>query len=216
LVFTAKYAESWELLKKADGILVPGGFGDRGTNGKILAAKYAREQKKPYLGICLGLQIAVIEHARSLLDWADANSEEFSATTGHKVVIFMPEIDKTQMGGTMRLGARQTMFKDENSISYKLYKKLWPSANPKYIMERHRHRCETCLLWGKLKIDSFLLAIDFSYEVNPAFLDTLAKTGLHFVGQDDTGTRQEIIERRDHPYYVAYVLSLFNYMQIGR
>lgn len=76
---TAKHEQSWKLLREADGILVPGGFGDRGVEGKIIAAKYAREHKKPFLGICLGLQIAVIEHAKNLLGWADATSEEFNS-----------------------------------------------------------------------------------------------------------------------------------------
>jgi CTP synthase len=91
-------------LKEANGILVPGGFGDRGVEGKILAANYARTTGKPYLGICLGLQVAVIEVARNVLGWKGANSEEFNDKAEPKVVVYMPEISKTHMGGTMRLG----------------------------------------------------------------------------------------------------------------
>ncbi|XP_020251407.1 CTP synthase-like isoform X4 [Asparagus officinalis] len=104
------YEAAWNLLKGADGILVPGGFGDRGVQGKILAAKYARENSIPYLGICLGMQIAVIEFARSVLKLEDANSTEFDPDTSNPCVIFMPEGSKTHMGGTMRLGSRRTYF----------------------------------------------------------------------------------------------------------
>ncbi len=91
-------------MKAAHGILVPGGFGDRGIEGKILACNYARTQNKPFLGICLGMQLAVIEVARNVLGWKNANSTEFNEQVDHKVVVFMPEIDPTHMGGTMRLG----------------------------------------------------------------------------------------------------------------
>ncbi|XP_020251408.1 CTP synthase-like isoform X5 [Asparagus officinalis] len=107
------YEAAWNLLKGADGILVPGGFGDRGVQGKILAAKYARENSIPYLGICLGMQIAVIEFARSVLKLEDANSTEFDPDTSNPCVIFMPEGSKTHMGGTMRLGSRRTYFQSD-------------------------------------------------------------------------------------------------------
>jgi len=106
-----KYEHSWGVIRQANGILVPGGFGDRGIEGKILAAKYARENKIPYLGICLGLQIAVIEIARNLLNLEGANSEEFDQNSPHILVKFMPEGHRSQMGGTMRLGKRETIFK---------------------------------------------------------------------------------------------------------
>lgn len=178
-----KYEESWNLLKGAHGILVPGGFGNRGIEGKIAAAKYARESKKPYFGICLGLQIAVIEVARNVVGWANSTSEEFDKDAERKVVVYMPEISKTHLGGTMRLGARETIFKSDQSVAYQLYKNLQPE-NPDYlrVSERHRHR----------------------YEVNPALVaDISSKSGLQFVGQDETGTRQEIVEIPEHPYFVA-------------
>nr|XP_033516959.1 CTP synthase-like isoform X2 [Nicotiana tomentosiformis] len=114
------YRSSWNLLKGADAVLVPGGFGDRGVEGKILAAKYARENRIPFLGICLGMQIAVIEYARSILGLQDANSTEFDPNTQNPCVIFMPEGSKTHMGGTMRLGSRRTYFQVRDSKSAKL------------------------------------------------------------------------------------------------
>ena len=110
------HADSWERLKKADGILVPGGFGDRGIEGKVLAAEYARTSSTPYLGICLGLQIAVIEFCRNVLGWKDSNSTEFNDNTPYPVVIYMPEISKTHLGGTMRLGSRRTIINDEKVL----------------------------------------------------------------------------------------------------
>ncbi|CAN6444592.1 unnamed protein product [Victoria cruziana] len=114
------FQAAWNVLKRADGILVPGGFGDRGVQGKVLAAKYARENKIPYLGICLGMQIAVIEFSRSILGLHDANSTEFDPDTKNPCVIFMPEGSKTHMGGTMRLGSRRTYFHIADSITAKL------------------------------------------------------------------------------------------------
>jgi CTP synthase len=114
------YKAAWDLLKGADGILVPGGFGDRGVQGKILAAKYAREKNVPYLGICLGMQIAVVEFARHVMNLTDANSTEFDPDTKTPCVIFMPEGSKTHMGATMRLGSRRTFFKVADCKSAKL------------------------------------------------------------------------------------------------
>eukprot|EP01126_Amoeba_proteus_P035509 TRINITY_DN3586_c0_g1_i3.p1 TRINITY_DN3586_c0_g1~~TRINITY_DN3586_c0_g1_i3.p1 ORF type:complete len:584 (+),score=122.18 TRINITY_DN3586_c0_g1_i3:95-1846(+) len=173
-----KYHNSWEVLKRADGILVPGGFGVRGLEGKVLAAKFARENKIPYFGICLGLQVSVIEFARNVLGWETANSEEFSEDGNH-VVIFMPEISKTHMGGTMRLGTRKTIVKDHSSILPRLYKEIWKVGSS--IDERHRHR----------------------YEVNPKVVQQLEDHGFHFVGQDESGQRQEMAELCGHPYYVG-------------
>eukprot|EP01125_Pyxidicula_operculata_P008749 TRINITY_DN2908_c0_g1_i3.p2 TRINITY_DN2908_c0_g1~~TRINITY_DN2908_c0_g1_i3.p2 ORF type:complete len:270 (+),score=61.98 TRINITY_DN2908_c0_g1_i3:1007-1816(+) len=175
----AKYEEAWKLIKSAHGILVPGGFGNRGTEGKIIAANYARTNKIPYFGICLGLQIAVIEYARNVLGWTDATSEEFEVESEHQVVVFMPEISKSVMGGTMRLGARQTIINDKSKIASVLYKRLWNVEGK--VNERHRHR----------------------YEVNPAYVEALSKAGLKFVGQDESGVRQEILELDDHPFYLG-------------
>ncbi|CAL5096511.1 unnamed protein product [Urochloa decumbens] len=169
------YNAAWSLLKGADGILVPGGFGDRGTKGKILAAKYARENNVPYLGICLGMQIAVIEFARHVMNFPHANSTEFDPDTKTPCVIFMPEGSKTHMGGTMRLGSRRTFFKTNDCKSARLYDDV------NYIDERHRHR----------------------YEVNPDMVPIFENAGLQFVGRDETGRRMEIIEMPDHRFYVG-------------
>ncbi|RIA89200.1 CTP synthase [Glomus cerebriforme] len=180
-----KYREAWENLRSANGILVPGGFGTRGTEGKIAAAKFARENKVPYLGICLGLQVAVIEFARNVCDLEAANSEEFDKHAKHQVVINMPEISTTHLGGTMRLGLRPTIFQ-VGTESWSKIRKYYESAqsifgDDHHVSERHRHR----------------------YEVNPNYVQILEEKGLYFVGRDDTGKRMEIMELKDHPFYVA-------------
>ena len=167
--------EDWTTLKRADGILVPGGFGDRGIEGKILAAKYARTHKVPYLGICLGLQIATIEFCRNVLGLESANSTEFDENTPNPAVVFMPEISKTHLGGTMRLGSRPTIFQVDDCKTKRLY------GNASQVDERHRHR----------------------YEVNPDLIEKIENAGLVFVGKDETGQRCEIFELDDHPYYVG-------------
>ncbi|XWS10501.1 hypothetical protein CRYUN_Cryun39dG0084800 [Craigia yunnanensis] len=169
------YRAAWNSLKGADGILVPGGFGDRGVQGKILAAKYARESKVPFLGICLGMQIAVIEFACSVLGLHDANSTEFDPKTTNPCVIFMPEGSKTHMGGTMRLGSRRTYFKVPDCKSAQLY------GDATFVDERHRHR----------------------YEVNPDMISELEAAGLSFVGRDESGRRMEIVELPSHPYFIG-------------
>ncbi|KAG2666999.1 hypothetical protein I3760_15G091600 [Carya illinoinensis] len=169
------YKAAWDCLKGADGVLVPGGFGDRGVQGKILAAKYAREKNVPFLGICLGMQIAVIEFARSVLGLHDANSTEFDPETTNPCVIFMPEGSKTHMGGTMCLGSRRTYFNVTACTSAKLY------GNVNFVDERHRHR----------------------YEVNPNIISHLENAGLSFVGRDETGQRMEIVELPSHPFFVG-------------
>ncbi|XP_060178467.1 uncharacterized protein LOC132608747 isoform X2 [Lycium barbarum] len=156
-------------------VLVPGGFGDRGVKGMILAARYARENSVPFLGICLGMQISVIEFARSVLHLDKANSEEFDPQTPDRVVIFMPEGSKTHMGSTMRLGSRRTLFQTPDCIAAKLYN------NSEYVDERHRHR----------------------YEVNPDIVGSLEEAGLKFVGRDESGKRMEILELQDHPFYIG-------------
>uniref|UniRef100_A0A673LJR6 CTP synthase n=1 Tax=Sinocyclocheilus rhinocerous TaxID=307959 RepID=A0A673LJR6_9TELE len=170
-----KYHEAWQKLCSADGILVPGGFGVRGTEGKIQAISWARKQKKPFLGVCLGMQLAVCEFARNMLDWKDANSTEFDAETKYPVVIDMPEHNPGQMGGTMRLGKRRTIFKTKNSILRKLY------GDVDYVEERHRHR----------------------FEVNPELKQHFEEKGFRFVGQDVEGERMEVIELDDHLYFVG-------------
>ncbi|KAG0233380.1 CTP synthase ura7 [Actinomortierella wolfii] len=172
-----KYYEAKADLCSAQGILVPGGFGGRGVEGKIIAAKHARERNIPYLGICLGLQIAVIEFARNVCGIADADSAELNENTPSPVVVFMPEISKTHLGGTMRLGIRPTVFQPntENSKIRKLY------GGVESVEERHRHR----------------------YEINPEMVGQFEAKGLQFVGKDETGQRMEIVELANHPFFLG-------------
>uniref|UniRef100_A0A8C2JK03 CTP synthase n=1 Tax=Cyprinus carpio TaxID=7962 RepID=A0A8C2JK03_CYPCA len=160
-----RYHEAWQKLSRRCKH-IPGGFGVRGTEGKIQAISWARKQKKPFLGVCLGMQLAVCEFARNMLDWKDANSTEFDPETEHPVVIDMPEHNPGQMGGTMRLGKRRTIFKTKNSILRKLY------GDVDYVEERHRHR----------------------FEVNPELTQHFEEKGFRFVGQDVEGERMEVIE----------------------
>lgn len=169
------YIQAWQQLERADGILVPGGFGGRGVEGKIAAARFAREQNRPYLGICLGMQIAVIEFARNVLGWKNSNSSEIDPATPNPVVVFMPEGSTTHKGGTMRLGSRRTILQTVDCISAKLYQ------TEQYVDERHRHR----------------------YEVNPELVPQFEEAGLRFVGKDETGTRMEIVELKGHRFFVA-------------
>nr|XP_048296598.1 CTP synthase 2 isoform X1 [Myodes glareolus] len=170
-----KFHEAWQKLCLADGILVPGGFGLRGTVGKLQAISWARTKKIPFLGICLGMQLAVIEFARNCLNLEDANSTEFEPNTPVPLVIDMPEHNPGDLGGTMRLGLRRTVFTTENSVLRKLY------GDVPYIEERHRHR----------------------YEVNPNMINRFEEKDLCFVGQDVDGKRMEIIELTSHPYFVG-------------
>lgn len=173
----AEFHKAWHAVCTADGILVPGGFGNRGTEGMIQAAKWARTNKTPYLGICLGMQIAVIEFARHVCDISKAGSIELDEKCQDPVVIFMPEIDKSNLGGTMRLGLRPTLFQEGSEWSR--LRQLY--GEKKEIHERHRHR----------------------YEINPDYIDRLHKGGLEFIGKDDKGVRMEIVELKDHPWYVG-------------
>lgn len=170
-----EYQAAWMLLKDADGVLVPGGFGDRGIEGKILAANYARTNNIPYLGICLGLQIATIEFCRNVLGLEGANSTEFEEHPKVAAVVFMPEISKTHLGGTMRLGSRPTIWQVDACKIRSLY------GAGETVDERHRHR----------------------YEVNPDLIEDIEAAGLKFVGKDETGQRCEIFELDNHPYYVG-------------
>ena len=172
---TENHDEAWELLRAADGILVPGGFGSRGVEGKIAAANYARTNNVPYLGVCLGLQIATIEFCRNVLGLEGANSTEFDEDTPNPAVVFMPEISKTHMGGTMRLGTKPTPFLVDDCKIRRLY------GGSKHVDERHRHR----------------------YEVNPELIERIEGAGLKYVGKDETGQRCEIMELEGHPYFVG-------------
>lgn len=171
----ALYHEAWQILCNSQGVVVPGGFGSRGMEGKVTACKWCRENNIPFLGICLGLQAAVIEYSRNILGLKDANTTEIDPNASTPVVIDMPEHNTGQMGGTMRLGKRTTVLKEGESIIKRLY------GNPETIEERHRHR----------------------YEVNPKYVPALEEAGLSFVGMDTEKERMEIIELKGHPYYIA-------------
>uniref|UniRef100_A0A8C3BGS8 CTP synthase n=1 Tax=Cairina moschata TaxID=8855 RepID=A0A8C3BGS8_CAIMO len=171
---SVKYHQAWHKLCKADGILVPGGFGIRGTEGKLQAISWARTKKKPFLGKIISVRIyCVLEFV--LNSFSDANSTEFDPDTKNPVVIDMPEHNPGDMGGTMRLGKRRTVFKTQNSILRKLY------GDETFVEERHRHR----------------------YEVNPELTHSFEEKGLKFVGHDTEGNRMEIIELENHPYFVG-------------
>lgn len=168
-----RYEAAWELIRQADGIIVPGGFGDRGVEGKIKAIEYARKERKPFLGICLGMQLSAVEAVRRVYNEAGANSAELDENTPVKAVVYMPEVDRTKMGGTMRLGVRKTVIRDDNCVAAWLYGR-------NTIYERHRHR----------------------YEVNPEMVERLEKEdSIRFVGMDESGKRMEIMERQDHPFF---------------
>jgi len=163
-----------KILKDADGILVPGGFGDRGIEGKIRVVQYARENKIPYLGICLGMQCAVIEFARNVCGLKNANSTEFNLKTPYPVISMMSEQKKvTEKGGTMRLGKYPCKIK-KGSLAYKAYKKS-------LVFERHRHR----------------------YELNNKFRRKLEKYGLIITGEYENKKLAEIIELKNHPWFVG-------------
>ncbi|WP_028857084.1 CTP synthase [Psychrilyobacter atlanticus] len=168
-------AENLDLkdLKGFDGILVPGGFGDRGVEGKIAAVKYARENKIPFLGICLGMQSAVIEYARSIMGWKDAHSAEFNSGTAHPVIDIMPDQKGVEMGGTMRLGLYPCKLK-EGTLARELY-------GEELIYERHRHR----------------------FEFNNEFKEEMEKAGLIISGASPDGRLAEIVEVKNHPYFIA-------------
>lgn len=170
-----KYEAAWQAVRAAEGILVPGGFGTRGIEGKIATARFCRKEAKPYLGICVGLQTAVIEFARTELGLCGANSTEFDEATPDPVVVFLPETSATILGGTMRLGSRATIIREPSSLACKIY-----GGSP-VIYERHRHR----------------------YEVNASYVRAMEAKGLSFTGQDDRGQRMEVCEIKDHPFFLA-------------
>lgn len=173
----AAYHEAWHELCKSDGVIVPGGFGKRGVEGKIEASRWCRENNKPYLGICLGFQTAVIEFSRNVLKLEGSHTTECEENLTHPIIIDMPEHNTGKMGGTMRLGKRTTVFKASSSDSK--IRRLYGKKDK--IEERHRHR----------------------YEVNPKYIEQLENGGLHFVGVDVEAQRMEILELEKHPYFVA-------------
>lgn len=162
------------LLQNCDGILVPGGFGDRGIQGKILAVQFARENRIPFLGICLGMQLATVEFARNVAGIADANSAEFDKVTPNPVIDLLPsQKNVTDMGGTLRLGAYSCIIK-QDSNAFRAYK-------VGEIRERHRHR----------------------YEFNNNYLEQLTSKGLKISGQSPDGSLVEIVEIGEHPWFVG-------------
>lgn len=163
-----------EELKNADGIIVPGGFGDRGIEGMISAIRYARENNIPYLGLCLGMQLTIVEFARHVIGYHDAHSSEFNPSSVHQVIHIMPDQDGvTDLGGTLRLGSYPCVLK-EGSKSYELY-------GTKEIAERHRHR----------------------YEVNNDYREALTSHGMNLVGQSPDGHIVEMIELPSHPWFIG-------------
>ncbi len=161
-------------LKDMDGILIPGGFGERGIEGKIEAVRFVRENKVPFLGICLGMQCAVIEFARNMCGMKGANSTEFEKNTGYPVISLLAEQEKiVDKGATMRLGAYPCIL-DKESFSFKAY------AETK-ISERHRHR----------------------YEFNNQYKESLVKAGMRIAGASPNGSLVEIIEIENHPWFVG-------------
>lgn len=172
-------------LSNFNGIIVPGGFGSRGIEGKILAIKYAREHKIPFLGLCYGLQLATIEFARNVAGLKNANTTEIDAKTPYPIIHVMPEQEKllegANYGGTMRLGAYDCKLAP-NTISYNSYhNSKFTIANSNIISERHRHR----------------------YEFNNDYREILEKKGLVIAGTSPNGNLVEIVELKNHPFFVA-------------
>ena len=167
-------ADLGEHFAGCDGVLVPGGFGERGTEGKILAVNWARENKTPFFGICLGMQMMVVEFARHVLGLEDANSVEFNAETPDPVIGLMAEqVDVVDKGGSMRLGAYPCVL-SEGSRSAEVY-------GVQEISERHRHR----------------------YEVNNSYRDRLEEAGLTISGRSPDGKLVEMVELTDHPWFIG-------------
>ena len=220
-----KYQSAWEQLETSHGILVPGGFGVRGVEGKIIAAKYAREHKVPFLGVCLGMQVMVIEYARNVLNLEEANSTEFDEVTPHPVVMFMPEINHFVMGGTMRLGARGTTISYLNTFGTDAGTNKTEilsndsSANDNATNEAHTvqnmngHHESSPSTQRSIASEVYGIESPYGgvvmerhrhrYEVNPKYVERLEQRGLYFTGRDDKGVRMEIAElsRSTHPYY---------------
>jgi CTP synthase len=162
------------LLAGVDGILVPGGFGDRGIEGKVAAVQYAREKQIPFFGICLGMHCVTIEFARNVCGWKDAHSTEFRPNTSHPVIDLLPEQkDIEDLGGTMRLGLYPCKV-DEGTFTHQAY-------GEEIIYERHRHR----------------------YELNNVYRDALIEQGLVMAGSSPDSRLVEIVELPDHPWFVA-------------
>ena len=179
-----KYHQAWQHLCSSQGIIVPGGFGVRGTEGMILAVRWAREKNVPFLGICLGFQLAVVEFARHVCGRKHAHSAELHPECKDPVIVYMPEISRTHMGGTMRLGLRPTLLSDA-SASWSKIRRLYGGQS--IVWERHRHR----------------------YEVNPEVVEAIeagtcsSGARLSFIGKNEQGNRMQMAELQGHPYFVG-------------
>jgi CTP synthase len=166
--------KGWDIVQGANGIIVPGGFGSRGIEGKIMAARYARENKIPYLGLCLGMQVMCIDFARNILGYEDANSSEFDRGTQYPVIDLMHDQRSiTDMGGTMRLGLYPCVLQKGTKAAN--------AYSESQIDERHRHR----------------------FEFNNAYREEFEKAGMVFSGLSPDGNLVEIAELADHPYMVG-------------
>lgn len=167
-------ANAGEMLGDADGILVPGGFGDRGIEGKIQAISYARTHNIPFLGLCLGMQLSIVEYARNVLGYADAHSVELDPSTTHPVIALMPDQNGVEdIGGTLRLGSYPCVL-DKTSKAFSLY-------GDDTIHERHRHR----------------------YEVNNDYRSVLTANGMKLSGLSPDGRIVEMCELPGHPFFLA-------------
>lgn len=163
-----------EIFSDVDGILVPGGFGDRGIEGKIQAIRYARENQIPFLGLCLGMQLSIVEFARDVIGFSDAHSIELNPTTLHPVIDLMPDQNGIEdIGGTLRLGSYPCVL-DKNTKAFQLY-------GEETIQERHRHR----------------------YEVNNDYRTVLTENGMTLSGISPDGRIIEMIELKEHPFFLA-------------
>ncbi len=163
-----------ELFRDCNGILVPGGFGSRGIEGKITAIHYARTHRKPFLGLCLGMQLTIVEYARNVVGYNDAHSVELDPGTTHPVIALMPDQNGVEdIGGTLRLGSYPCVL-DKNSRAFALY-------GEETIHERHRHR----------------------YEVNNDYRSVLMEHGLSLSGLSPDGRIVEMCELKDHPFFIA-------------
>lgn len=163
-----------DLLGDVDGILVPGGFGDRGIEGKIVATQYAREQKVPFLGICLGMRLASVEFARNVLGLEGAHSAEIAPETNYPIIDLLPEQkDVEDLGGTLRLGLYPCKL-SEDTLAYEAYQ-------DEVVYERHRHR----------------------YEFNNEYRQQMEEKGFIFSGTSPDGRLIEIVELKDHPWFLA-------------
>ena len=181
-------------LQELDGIIVPGGFGNSGVEGKIKAISYARAHNIPYFGLCYGMQLAVVEFARSVCNLTNAHTTEVNAQTPHPVIDILSSqkslLENHKYGGTMRLGAYTSVITSGTKV-FELYEKFnrWSNstktkAEQKIVLERHRHR----------------------YEVNPAYVDTLTQQGIVFSGyhtRNDETELMEFLELPNHPFFVA-------------